>query len=133
MGASACAYYGEDVPLMDTIKKYGQKYNPGVPADKRTVRTTQAWANVLALREALKRADAAGELSGEKIMKKGFETFDGVDIGLGVSPLTYTAKDHRGAGVVNIYQIKGQKFEFMTKIDLKGRWPDKWANAWFGW
>ena len=133
MGASGCAYYGEDVPLMDTIMRYGKKYNPGVSAEKRSVRTTQAWANVLALREALKRADAAGELSGENIMEKGFETFEGVDIGLRVSPLTYTATDHRGAGAVNIYQIKGQKFVFMTKIDLKGRWPDKWAKEWLGW
>ena len=133
MGASGCAFYGEDVPLMDTIMRYGKKYNPGVPADRRSVRTTQAWANVLALREALKRADAAGELSGENIMKNGFETFDGLNIGLRVSPLTYTSTDHRASGAVNIYQIKGQKFVFMTNIDLKGRWPDKWANEWFGW
>jgi len=133
MGASGCAFYGEDQPLMDTIRMYGKKYNPGVPAEKRLVRTTQAWANVLALREALKRADAAGELSGEMIMEKGFETFDGVDIGLGVSPLTYTSSDHRASGKVKIYQIENQKFVFMTKIDLKGRWPDKWARDWFGW
>jgi branched-chain amino acid transport system substrate-binding protein len=132
MGASGCAFYGEDLPLMDTIRMYGKKYNPGVPAEKRLVRTTQAWANVLALREALKRAGTAGELTGENIMKKGFETFDGVDIGLGVSPLTYTSSDHRASGEVNIYQIENQKFEFMTKIDLKGRWPDKWAGEWFG-
>jgi branched-chain amino acid transport system substrate-binding protein len=104
-----------------------------VPAEKRLIRTIQAWANVLALRVALKRADTAGELSGENIMKKGFETFDGVDIGLGVPPLTYTSTDHRASGEVNIYRIENQKFVFMTKIDLKGRWPDKWANAWFGW
>jgi branched-chain amino acid transport system substrate-binding protein len=133
MGASGCAFYGEDLPLMDTIRMYGKKYNPGVPAEKRLVRTTQAWANVLALREALKRAGTAGELTGENIMKKGFETFDGVDIGLGVSPLTYTSSDHRASGEVNIYQIENQKFEFMTRIDLKGRWPDKWAGEWFGW
>jgi len=133
MGASACAFYGEDIPLMDTIKSYGKKYNPGVPAEKRLIRTTQAWINVLALREALRRADTAGELSGETIMKKGFETFDGVDIGLRLSPLSYTSTDHRASGEVNIYQIKNQKFVFMTKIDLKGRWPDKWVEEWFGW
>ncbi len=133
MGASGCAYYGQDVPLMDTIKMYGEKYNPGVPAKKRSVRTIQGWANVLALREALKRADTAGDISGETIMEVGFETFDGVDIGLGVSPLTYTSSDHRASGEVNIYQIENQKFVFMTKIDLKGRWPDKWASEWFGW
>lgn len=133
MGASVCAYYGEDVPLMDKIKIYGRKYNPGVPTERRLIRTTQAWANVLALREALKRADTVGELSGENIMKKGFETFEGFDIGLRVSPLTYTSTEHRASGEVNIYQIENQKFVFMVKIDLKGRWPVKWAKEWFGW
>ena len=133
MGASVCAYYGQDVPMMDKIMIYGRKYNPGVPAKRRLIRTAQAWANVLALREALKRADAAGGISGENIMKKGFETFEGFDIGLGVSPLTYTSADHRASGDVNIYQIENQKFVFKTKIDLKGRWPDKWAKEWFGW
>jgi branched-chain amino acid transport system substrate-binding protein len=133
MGASVCAYYGENVPIMDQITKYGEKYHPGVPAKKRLIRTTQAWANVLALREALKRADSAGGLSGENIMKKGFETFEEFDLGLRVSPLTYTSTDHRGAGAVNIYQIKNRKFVFMTKIDLVERWPVKWANEWFGW
>jgi branched-chain amino acid transport system substrate-binding protein len=133
LGASVCAFYGEDVPMMDKIIFDGEKYNPGVPAKKRSIRTTQAWANVLALREALKRADANGKLSGENIMKKGFETFRGFDIGLRVSPLTYTSTDHRSSGVVNIYQIENQKFVFMTRIDLKGRWPDKWAKEWFGW
>ncbi|MCP4630495.1 MAG: ABC transporter substrate-binding protein [bacterium] len=133
MGASVCAYYGEDVPMMEKIKIYGNKYHPGVPEKRRLIRTTQAWANVLALREALKRADSAGDLSGENIMKKGFETFEEFDIGLRVSPLTYTSTDHRGAGAVNIYQIKNRKFVFMTKIDLIERWPVKWANEWFGW
>ena len=133
LGASVSAYYGEDVPLMDKIRFYGQKYHPGVPAARRLNRTTQAWANVLALREALKRADTAGDLSGEAIMKMGFETFAGLDIGLQISPLTFTAKDHRASGEVNIYQIENQKFVFLTKIDLAGRWPVKWAREWFGW
>jgi len=133
MGASGCAYYGEDVPMMDKIREYGRKYHPGVPPERRLVRTTQAWANVLALREALKRADTAGDLSGENIMKKGFETFAGFDIGLGVSPLTYTATDHRASGRVNIYRIENRQFVLLTRIDLQGRWPVKWAKDWFGW
>jgi branched-chain amino acid transport system substrate-binding protein len=133
MGAGVCAYTAEDAALMDKIKIYGRKYHPGLPAARRLIRTTQAWANVLALREALMRADSAADLSGESIMRNGFETFDGFDIGLRVSPLTYTATDHRASGEVNIYQIKNQKFVFTTTIDLKGRWPEKWATEWFGW
>jgi branched-chain amino acid transport system substrate-binding protein len=66
-------------------------------------------------------------------MKKGFETFDGFDVGLRVSPLTYTAEDHRASGQVNIYRIENRKFVFVIKIDLKGRWPEKWAKDWLGW
>jgi branched-chain amino acid transport system substrate-binding protein len=133
MGASGCAFYGADALLMEAVWMYGMKYHPGVAAAKRSVHTVQAWANVLALREALKRADAAGKISGETIMKSGFETFNGVEIGLEVAPLTFTAADHRASGEVNIYRIENQQFAFMTRIDLKGRWPDKWAKDWFGW
>jgi len=133
MGASVCAFYGEDVPMMDKVTEYGKKYNPGIPVEKRLVRTIQGWANALALAEALKRADKAGDLSGEGILKKGFETFKGVDIGLNVPPLTYTATDHRVAGMVPIYEISGGKINLFQKVDLKSRWPKKWANEWIGW
>ena len=132
MGAAVCAFYGEDVPLMDKVVEYGKKYNPGIPVEKRLIRTIQAWANVLALREALTRADKAGGLSGENILRNGFETFKGVDIGLRVPPLTYTSKDHRVAGKVPIYIIKNGKIELLTTPDLKSRWPDKWPT-WLGW
>ena len=133
MGASVCAFYGEDAPMMDTVREYGQKYNPGVPSNERLVRTVQAWANVLALREALRRADIEGGFDGENILKNGFETFNGFDIGLGMSPLTYTSTDHRIAGKVPIYEIKNGKIALLTTIDLKNRWPSKWAKDWFGW
>jgi branched-chain amino acid transport system substrate-binding protein len=132
MGASVCAFYGEDVPLMDRVVEYGKKYNPGIPMEKRLVRTIQAWANVLALREALVRADKAGGLSGENILKKGFETFRGLDIGLRVPPLTYTATDHRVAGKVPIYEIQNGKIMHLATPDLKSRWPGKWPQ-WLGW
>jgi branched-chain amino acid transport system substrate-binding protein len=132
MGAAVCAFYGEDVPLMDQVMAYGKKFNPGIPAEQRLIRTIQAWANVMALGEALKRADKAGDLSGEGILKKGFETFQNVEIGLQVPPLTYTAEDHRVAGKVPIYQIKEGKIALLATPDLKSRWPDKWP-AWMGW
>ncbi|UCD78824.1 MAG: ABC transporter substrate-binding protein [Desulfobacterales bacterium] len=133
MGVAVCAFYGENAPLMDKVIEYSKKYNPGVPIDRRLVRTVQAWANVLALREALNRADSAGELSGENILKKGFETFRDFDIGLNVPPLTYTAQDHRISGQVPIYEVKNGTFQLVEIVDLKERWPDKWANEWFGW
>lgn len=132
MGAAVCAFYGEDVPLMDKVVEYGKKYNPGIPVEKRLIRTIQAWANVLALREALARADKAGGLSGENILKNGFETFKNVDIGLRVPLLTYTSSDHRVAGKVPIYEIKNGKIVLLATPDLKSRWPKKWPT-WLGW
>jgi branched-chain amino acid transport system substrate-binding protein len=133
MGAAVCAFYGENAPLMDKVVEYGKKYNPAVPTSRRLVRTVQAWANVLALREALNRADRSGGLSGENVLKNGFETFRDFDIGLNVPPLTYTAKDHRSSGQVPIYEVKNGEFQLVELVDLKERWPDKWDHAWFGW
>jgi branched-chain amino acid transport system substrate-binding protein len=133
MGATVCEFFGNNVKNMDIVVEYAKKYNPGVPLEKRLVRSIQAWANVLALWEAMKRADKAGSLSGESILKNGFETLRGFDIGLSVPPLNYTATDHRIAGKLPIYEIKGGKFEIVQVVDLKKRWPDKWANEWLGW
>jgi branched-chain amino acid transport system substrate-binding protein len=133
MGAAVCAFYGEKQPMMDTVVEYGQKYNPGVPREKRTVRAIQAWSNALALWEAMKRADKAGGLSGPNILKNGFETMKGYEIGLGGAPLTYTAGDHRISGKIPIYEVVDGKIVLLTVVDLKSRWPDKWDKEWLGW
>lgn len=133
MGAAVCAFFGNDVPMMDKVTEYAKKYNPGVPLEKRLIRSVQAWANVLALSEAMKRADKAGDLSGESIVRNGFETMKDFDIGLGVPPLNYTATDHRISGKVPIYEIKDGKFQVVEVVDLKGRWPKKWPEEWLGW
>ena len=133
MGAAVCAFFGENVPMMDKVVEYAKKYNPGIPEEKRLCRTVQGWGAVMVLWEALKRADKAGDLSGEGILKKGFETFDNFDIGLGAAPVTYTATDHRPAGVVPIYEYAGGEFKIVEKVDLKSRWPEKWEKEWIGW
>jgi branched-chain amino acid transport system substrate-binding protein len=133
MGSAICAFFGEKVPGMDKVVAYAKKYNPGIPANKRLIRTVQAWADVLILREAMIRADKAGKLDGESILKLGFETMKNYDIGLGAPPVTFTATDHRVSGAVQVYEIKDGKFQLVEKVDLKGRWPEKWANEWIGW
>ena len=110
-----------------------KKYNPGIPPEKRLIRTVQGWGDVLILWEALKRADKAGGLSGENILKNGFETMKDFDIGLGAAPVNFMAADHRVAGIVPIYEIKDGKFQIVEKVDLKSRWPKKWADEWLGW
>ncbi len=133
MGAAVCAFFGEKVPMMDKVVEYAKKYNPGVPAEKRLIRTVQGWGDVLILREALIKADKAGDLSGESILKKGFETMRNFNIGLGASSISFTPTDHRVAGKVPIYEIKNGKFQIVEKVDLKSRWPKKWAKDWLGW
>lgn len=133
MGVAVCAFFGEGVPMMDKVIEYAKKYNPGIPLEKRTVHTIQAWSNALALWEAMKRADKAGELNGVGILKEGFETMRGYDLFLGGAPLTYTAEDHRVSGQVPIYTIDNGKIVLVKAVDIKSRWPDRWANEWLGW
>jgi branched-chain amino acid transport system substrate-binding protein len=133
MGIAPVAFLGENVAGMDKVLEYAKKYNPGVPTEKRLIRTVQAWTNVLGLAEALKRADKVGDLSGESILKNGFETMTGFDVGLGLAPVSITATDHRVGGVVSIYEWKGGKFSLVERVDLKSRWPEKWAKEWIGW
>ena len=133
MGVAVCAFFGEGVPMMDKVIEYAKKYNPGIPLEKRTVHTIQAWSNALALWEAMKRADKAGELDGVGILKEGFETMRGYDLFLGGAPLTYTAEDHRVSGQVPIYTIDNGKIVLVKAVDIKSRWPDRWANEWLGW
>ena len=118
---------------MDQVMNYAKKYNPGIPADKRLIRTIQAWCNVLVASEAMARADKAGDLSGPGILHKGFETMRDYVIGLGAAPVSYTATDHRPAGKVKVQQWKDGKFSVIADVDMKGRWPDLWANEWLGW
>ena len=133
MGCAPWAFFGEDVPRMDKVVEYAKKYNPGVPLEKRTIHTVQAWANVLALAEALKRADAEGGLSGPNILKTGFETMRDFEIGLGVAPITFTAADHRPLSIARVYEYTQGEFTLLDTVDLQERWPKKWAEDWIGW
>jgi len=127
VGIGVSAFYGENVPGMDKVVASAKKYNPNVPQESRLIRTVQAWANVLLLREALIRADKAGQLNGSGI-KNAFEQLKGFSVGLGVPPLTYTPDDHRPTSAVRIYIIKGGKFQLLKEVDLKAKWPDLWPK-----
>ncbi|HIC86398.1 MAG TPA: branched-chain amino acid ABC transporter substrate-binding protein, partial [Desulfobacterales bacterium] len=43
MGATPCAFYGQPYKNMDKVVDSAKKYNPGVPQNKRLIRTVQAW------------------------------------------------------------------------------------------
>jgi len=133
MGATPCAFFGQNYKNMDIVVKMAKKYNPGIPLEKRLIRTVQAWGDALITWEALKRADKAGDLSGPGIMTKGFETMRNFDIGLGASPISFTATDHRPTTGCLIQEWKNGKFQVVERVDLKKRWPEKWAKEWLGW
>lgn len=133
MGATPCAFYGQSVKNMDIVVASAKKFSPAVPQEKRLNRTIQAWGDALITWEAMKRADKAGALTGEGIMKKGFEGLSNFDIGLGASPITFTPADHRPATGCLVQEWKGGKFQTVDAVDLKKRWPDKWEKEWLGW
>jgi branched-chain amino acid transport system substrate-binding protein len=133
LGATPCKFFGQPSDLMDKVVAYAKKVNPGVPVEKRLIRTVQGWANGLILWEAMKRADKAGDLTGPGIMTKGFETMRNFHIGLGASDVSYTDTDHRAAGGCLIQEWKNGKFQEVEFVDVKGRWPERWAKDWLGW
>jgi branched-chain amino acid transport system substrate-binding protein len=132
MGVAVCAFFGEKVPLMDKVTEYAKKMNPNVPLENRLIRTVQGWVDVLMMREALVRADKAGQLNGPGI-KEAFESLREWTPGLGRAPITLTAADHRPGSLVRVYMIKDKKFAPLETVDLKRRWPEKWEREWMGW
>ncbi len=133
LGATPCKFFGQPSDLMDKVVAYAKKVNPGVPLEKRLIRTVQGWANGLVLWEAMKRADKAGDLTGPGIMTKGFETMRNFHIGLGTGDVTYTSTDHRPTGGCLVQEWKNGKFQVVEFVDVKGRWPQQWASEWLGW
>ncbi len=134
MGATPCAFYGQSYKNMATVVATAKKYNPGVPQKKRIIRTVQAWGDAMVLWEAMKRADKAGDLTGTGIMTKGFETMKNFDIGLGASPISYTATDHRPTTGCLVQEWKNGKFQEVARVDFKKdkRFSAKWDKDWLG-
>ncbi|MFH2098085.1 MAG: ABC transporter substrate-binding protein, partial [Pseudomonadota bacterium] len=133
IGATPSGFFGQDVQGMDKVVEYAAEFNPGVPPSRRLIRTIQAWADALITLEALKRADTAGDLSGEGILVRGFETMRDFDFGLGAAPVTYTLLDHRPTSVCMVQEYREGRFVPLAKVDLKKRWPEKWEGQWLGW
>lgn len=136
IGAASCAFFGEDVPFMKEIEKYAKKINPGVPEEKRTVRTVQGWLKVAMAVGGLSIADKKGSLKGPdvKAALESFRDWSPFDTpnAFGRPPYTITDKDHRPSGVAMIYTVKDGKITLLEKIDMKEKFADKWMS-WLGW
>src|SRR5438445_209156 len=76
--------------------------------------------HVEAIRNALK-AKAGGKITGVDT-KAGFEKISNFTLGGLVPPLKITPTDHEGGGLVQIWQVKGGKFEKVT--DWYAAYPD---------
>jgi len=133
IGLIACALFNEEYPAKKKVLEYEKKLSPGVLMENRTVREIQGWVKVTLAVEAMRRADKAGNLTGPGI-KDGFETMRAWP-GLrefGGQLVTITPSDHRYSSVVRIGRVIKGKPQTVTEIDMKAKFPDKWAS-WLGW
>jgi branched-chain amino acid transport system substrate-binding protein len=122
--AAAEGYYtmqfagvGTDYPVLNEIREMYKKQ--GKPAPKEMASTVYynrgvliAALHVEALRHALK-ASKSGKITGADV-KAGFEKISNFTLGGLVPPLKVTPTDHEGGGLVQIWQVKGGKFEKVT-------------------
>src|SRR5713226_1913380 len=116
---------GQDYPVLNEIREMYKK--EGKPAPKEMASTVFYNRGVLiaALHvEAIRNALMVNE--GAKITgvdtKAGFEKISNFTLGGLVPPLKITPADHEGGGLVQIWQVKGGKFEKVT--DWFSAYPD---------
>jgi branched-chain amino acid transport system substrate-binding protein len=108
---------GTDYPVLNDIREMYKKQ--GKPAPKEMASTVFynrgvliAALHVEAIRNALK-AKPDGKITGADA-KAGFEKISNFTLGGLVPPLKITPQDHEGGGLVQIWQVKGGKFEKVT-------------------
>ena len=116
---------GQDYPVLNEIREMYKKQ--GKPAPKEMASTVFYNRGVLigalhveAIRNAIK-AKGGGKITGVDA-KAGFEKISNFTLGGLVPPLKITATDHEGGGLVQIWQVKGGKFEKVT--DWYSAYPD---------
>jgi branched-chain amino acid transport system substrate-binding protein len=109
---------GTDYPVLNEIREMYKKQ--GKPAPKEMASTVFYNRGVLvgavhveAIRNALK-AKPDGKITGADV-KNGFEKINNFTLGGLVPPLKITPQDHEGGGLVQIWQVRGGKFEKVTE------------------
>jgi branched-chain amino acid transport system substrate-binding protein len=108
---------GTDYPVLNEIREMYKKQ--GKPAPKEMASTVFynrgvliAALHVEAIRHAVK-AKPDGKITGADA-KAGFEKISNFTLGGLVPPLKVTPADHEGGGLVQIWTVKGGKFEKAT-------------------
>jgi branched-chain amino acid transport system substrate-binding protein len=133
IGLLACALFNDEYPAKKIVQEYGLKLDPNVPLKSRNIHEVQGWVKVTLAVEAMKKADKAGKLNGPGI-KDAFESLRNWP-GLkrfGGQLVTITPTDHRYSSIVRIGRVIKGKPMTVAEIDLKTKFPDKWAS-WLGW
>src|SRR2546427_8122746 len=122
--ANAEGYYamqfagvGQDYPVLNEIREMYKKQGKEPPKEMASTvfynrGVLIAALHVEAIRNAVK-AKPNGPITGEDA-KKGFEKINNFTLGGLVPPLKVTATDHEGGGLVQIWQVRGGKFEKVT-------------------
>jgi len=105
-GVHPIAPYGAPVPGMKKVVASHEKWHPG---EEGTNVYVEGWVNILAVSEALKLADKAGNLTPAGI-RNAFETFKNFSTGGLAPPLTFTSTDHRASMAAKMYEVKDNKF-----------------------
>jgi len=108
---------GKDYPVLNEIREMYKKQGKAAPKEMDSTvfynRGVLIGAlHVEAIRNALK-AKPDGKITGADT-KAGFEKINNFTLGGLVPPLKITPTDHEGGGLVQIWQVKGGKFEKAT-------------------
>jgi branched-chain amino acid transport system substrate-binding protein len=108
---------GGDYPVLNEIRAMYKKQGKEPPKEMASTvyynrGVVHAALHVEAIRNALK-AKPDGKITGADV-KAGFEKISNFTLGGLVPPLKITPTDHEGGGLVQIWQVKGGKFEKAT-------------------
>lgn len=82
----------------------------------------RGWASMMALGHGMKVASAAGNLTGQGI-KAALDSGAPIEVGGLMSPLVYTATDHRSSDSTFLYRMENQKPVLLGEVKLERR-PD---------
>jgi branched-chain amino acid transport system substrate-binding protein len=109
---------GTDYPVLNEIREMYKKQGKEAPKEMASTvfynrGVLIAALHVEAIRNALK-AKPDGKITGADA-KVGFEKISNFTLGGLVPPLKVTPQDHEGGGLVQIWQVKGGKFEKSTE------------------
>ncbi len=108
------------LPVARTIEAVAD--NPAMIDDPNFLR---GWASMVALAEAMKLADRAGNLTGEGI-KAALDSGAPIEVDGIMPPLVFSATDHRSSSVAFLYRIESKKPVAIGTVTLERR------PAWLG-